>query len=204
MVPIKTWLGKPYPLGATWQGNGVNFALYSEHATGVDLCLFDDIDAPAETIRVRMTEQSDEVWHVFLPEVEPGQLYGYRVHGPYEPERGDRFNSAKLLIDPYAKAIAGAIDWSDEMFAYALGDGDDRDPRLPRRRLGHPEERGHRSRVRLGRRPAARYAAGAIGDLRDARQRASRSFARMCRRRFAASTRRSAAPGQSSISRPSG
>ncbi len=100
MVPIKTWLGKPYPLGATWKGNGVNFALYSENATGVDLCLFDDIDSPAETVRVRMTEQSDEVWHVFLPEVQPGQLYGYRVHGPYEPEKGHRFNAAKLLIDP--------------------------------------------------------------------------------------------------------
>jgi isoamylase len=126
MVPIKTWLGKPYPLGATWLGNGTNFAIYSEHATGVDLCLFDDIDAPTETIRVRMTEQSDEVWHVFLPEVEPGQLYGYRVQGPYEPDKGHRFNAAKLLIDPYAKAIAGGINWADEMFAYTLSEGDDR------------------------------------------------------------------------------
>ena len=125
MVPIKTWPGKPYPLGATWKGNGVNFALYSEHATGVDLCLFDDLDSPAETVRIRMTEQSDEVWHVFLPEMRPGQLYGYRVHGPYEPEKGHRFNPAKLLIDPYAKAIAGGVNWSDEMFAYPLKGGDD-------------------------------------------------------------------------------
>ncbi len=125
MVPLKTWLGKPYPLGATWQGNGTNFAVYSENATGVDLCLFDNINAPAETIRVRMTEQSDEVWHVFLPEVKPGQLYAYRVHGPYEPEEGHRFNAAKLLIDPYAKAIAGEVDWSDEMFGYVMADGDD-------------------------------------------------------------------------------
>jgi glycogen operon protein len=125
MVPIKTWLGKPYPLGATWLGNGTNFAIYSEHATGVDLCLFEDIDSPAETIRVRMTEQSDEVWHVFLPDVQPGQMYGYRVQGPYEPEQGHRFNAAKLLIDPYAKAIAGAVNWSDEMFAYKLAEGDD-------------------------------------------------------------------------------
>ena len=125
MASLKTWPGKPYPLGATWQGNGVNFAIYSEHAAGVDLCLFDDIDAPAETVRVRMTEQSDEVWHVFLPEIRPGQLYGYRVHGPYEPDKGDRFNAAKLLIDPYAKAIAGAVDWSDEMFGYVLAKGDD-------------------------------------------------------------------------------
>jgi len=127
MVPIKTWLGKPYPLGATWKGNGVNFAIYSEHATGVDLCLFDDIDSPTETVRIRMTEHSDEVWHVFLPEVRPGQLYGYRVHGPYEPEKGHRFNSAKLLIDPYAKAIAGDINWSDEMFAYVMKEGNDLD-----------------------------------------------------------------------------
>jgi len=125
MVPIKTWLGKPYPLGATWLGNGTNFAIYSEHATGIDLCLFDDIDAPAETIRIRLTEQSDEVWHIFLPDIQPGQLYGYRVQGPYEPEKGHRFNAAKLLIDPYSKAIAGAVNWSDEMFAYTLAQGDD-------------------------------------------------------------------------------
>ena len=125
MNPIKVWLGKPYPLGATWMGNGVNFALYSENATGVDLCLFDSIDAPQEQIRIRMTEQTDEVWHVFLPEVRPGQLYGYRVYGPYSPEEGKRFNPAKLLLDPYAKAIAGTVNWSEEMFAYPLGNPDE-------------------------------------------------------------------------------
>ena len=108
-------------MGATWLGNGVNFALYSESATGVDLCLFDDLDSPTEQIRIRMTEQSDQVWHVFLPDIKPGQLYGYRVYGPYEPEKGMRFNSSKLLIDPYAKAIAGNINWSDEMFGYTIG-----------------------------------------------------------------------------------
>src|SRR6476469_3887791 len=121
MTPVKIWLGYPYPLGATWLGNGVNFAIFSEHATSVDLCLFDDIDAPQENIRIPMTEQTDQVWHVFLPDVRPGQLYGYRVYGPYDPERGMRFNSSKLLIDPYAKAIAGQVNWADEMFGYVVG-----------------------------------------------------------------------------------
>ena len=125
MTPFKVWLGHPYPLGSTWKGNGVNFALYSENATGVDLCLFESLDSPAEQIRIRMTEQSDEVWHVFLPDIKPGQLYGYRVYGPYEPEKGHRFNSSKLVLDPYAKAIAGTINWSDEMFGYTLSTGDD-------------------------------------------------------------------------------
>src|SRR5580704_10806567 len=122
MTPIKTWLGYPYPLGATWLGNGVNFALFSELATSVDLCLFDKVDARQENIRVPMIERTDQVWHVFLPEARPGQLYGYRVSGPYEPERGLRFNSSKLLIDPYAKAIAGNVNWADEMFGYVVGD----------------------------------------------------------------------------------
>jgi isoamylase len=121
MSPIKVWLGKPYPLGATWRGNGVNFALYSEHATAVDLCLFDSIESPQEEVRIRVTEHSDEVWHIFLPDIKPGQLYGYRVEGPYDPEHGARFNPSKLLLDPYAKAIAGTIDWADEMFGYRVG-----------------------------------------------------------------------------------
>ena len=121
MTPVKIWLGYPYPLGATWLGNGVNFAIFSENATSVDLCLFDNIDAPQENIRIPMTEQTDQVWHVFLPDVRPGQLYGFRVYGPYDPERGMRFNSSKLLIDPYAKAIAGQVNWADEMFGYVVG-----------------------------------------------------------------------------------
>jgi isoamylase len=122
MIPIKIWLGYPYPLGATWLGNGVNFAIFSESATSVDLCLFDSVDARQENMRIPMTEHTDQVWHVFLPDVRPGQLYGYRVSGPYDPERGLRFNSAKLLVDPYAKAIAGEVNWSDEMFGYVVGD----------------------------------------------------------------------------------
>ncbi len=121
MTPIKTWLGYPYPLGATWLGNGVNFALFSEHATSVDLCLFDSMEAPEENVCIPVTEHTDQVWHIFLPEVRPGQLYGYRVSGPYEPEIGMRFNSSKLLLDPYAKAIAGRVEWGDEMFGYVVG-----------------------------------------------------------------------------------
>lgn len=122
MTPIKIWLGNPYPLGATWMGNGVNFALFSSMATSVDLCLFESLDSRQESIRVPMTEQTNQVWHVFLPDARPGQLYGFRVSGPYDPERGVRFNSSKLLLDPYARAIAGDVNWADEMFAYVVGD----------------------------------------------------------------------------------
>jgi len=121
MFPVKIWLGYPYPLGATWLGNGVNFALFSETAASVDLCLFDSPDARQENIRIPMTEHTDQVWHIFLPDVRPGQLYGYRVFGPYDPERGMRFNNSKLLIDPYAKAIVGRVNWADEMFGYVVG-----------------------------------------------------------------------------------
>ena len=121
MTPVKIWLGYPYPLGATWLGNGVNFALFSETAASVDLCLFDSQDARQENIRIPMTEHTDMVWHIFLPDVRPGQLYGYRVFGPYDPQRGHRFNSSKLLIDPYAKAISGQVNWADEMFGYVVG-----------------------------------------------------------------------------------
>ncbi len=125
MTPVKAWLGYPYPLGATWMGNGVNFALFSETAASVELCLFDDIEATEENIRIPVTEHTDQVWHVFLPDVRPGQLYGYRVSGPYDPKRGLRFNSSKLLLDPYAKAIAGEVTWADEMFGYVVGSEDE-------------------------------------------------------------------------------
>jgi isoamylase len=121
-VAARIWPGKPYPLGATWDGAGVNFALFSEHATGVELCLFGAEDPPRESERLAVTERTDQVWHVYLPEARPGQRYGYRVHGPYEPERGHRFNPAKLLIDPYARALDGELRWSDELFGYRVGD----------------------------------------------------------------------------------
>ena len=114
--------GQPHPLGATWDGEGANFALFSEHATGVELNLFDSPFSDRASHRIRLEEQTDHVWHVYLPEVRPGQLYGYRVFGPYRPESGDRFNPAKLLIDPYAKALAGPLIWSDAMFGYPIGD----------------------------------------------------------------------------------
>ena len=125
MTSVKTWLGYPYPLGATWLGNGVNFALFSETAASVELCLFDNIEATEENIRIPVTEHTDQVWHVFLPEVRPGQLYGFRVSGAYDPKRGLRFNSSKLLLDPYAKAIAGEVTWADEMFGYVVGGKDE-------------------------------------------------------------------------------
>lgn len=119
---MKRWPGRPYPQGATWDGEGVNFALFSENATGVELCLFDHKDHEKESHRIWVEERTDQVWHLYLPEVRPGQVYGYRVHGPYEPEAGHRFNPSKLLIDPYAKALTGIIKWSDAMFGYRVGD----------------------------------------------------------------------------------
>src|ERR1700761_7885975 len=107
MTQLKAWTVHDYPLGATWTGEGVNFAIFSEHATAVDLCLFASVEARQESVRIPLREQTSQVWHVFLPDVRPGQLYGYRVIGPYDPGHGLRFNKAKLLLDPYAKAIAG-------------------------------------------------------------------------------------------------
>jgi glycogen operon protein len=108
-------------LGASWDGQGVNFALFSQHGTAVDLCLFERGESGSETERIRMPERTDQIFHCYLPDVRPGQLYGYRVHGPYDPSRGFRFNPAQLLIDPYAKAISGTIQWSDSLFAYKIG-----------------------------------------------------------------------------------
>lgn len=122
---VNVWLGKPYPLGATWDGEGVNFALFSENATGVELCLFDSPEAPEESARIQMVEQTDYVWHAYIPGLKPGQLYGYRVYGPYRPEAGLRFNPNKLLLDPYAKAISGTINWSEAMFAYPVSSEDE-------------------------------------------------------------------------------
>lgn len=122
------WPGKPYPLGANWDGKGVNFALFSENATSVKLCLFDSNDHTSKITTVKLTEQTDYVWHIYLPGVKPGQLYGYYVDGPFDPHNGHRFNPNKLLLDPYAKAIDGRIDWSDAVFGYPVRSKDpDRD-----------------------------------------------------------------------------
>jgi isoamylase len=128
-VTLRVWPGRPYPLGATWDGAGVNFALFSENATGVELCLYREDGDAEEAARIKLTERTDQVWHCFLPDVRPGQYYGYRVAGPYDPKRGHRFNPNKLLIDPYAKAITGAIRWSNHLFAYKVGgEREDLDP----------------------------------------------------------------------------
>src|SRR5215813_9885553 len=118
---MRVWPGNSYPLGATWDGKGVNFALFSEHATRVELCLFDTADADKETHRIPLTEHTDRVWHAYLPEVLPGQLYGYRVHGPYTPEEGHRFNPNKIVLDPYARSIGRDMYWADELFCYRAG-----------------------------------------------------------------------------------
>jgi len=118
---MKAWPGRPYPLGATWDGFGVNFAIFAENAERVELCLFDSPEAEAETARIEVTQNTDQVWHVYLRDSQPGQLYGYRVHGPYRPEEGLRFNPNKLLIDPYAKALGGDVLWDDSLFGYTIG-----------------------------------------------------------------------------------
>ena len=115
---MTVWPGRPFPLGATWDGNGTNFAIYSENATEVELCLFDDPAAEDPTRCVRLRERTAYVWHGYLPGIGPGQYYGYRVNGPYQPDRGLRFNPFKLLIDPYAHALAGRVDYSHWPFAY--------------------------------------------------------------------------------------
>jgi isoamylase len=113
--------GEPFPQGATWDGQGVNFALFSEGAEMVELCLFDHTGDKQESARIRLRERTNGVWHIYLPDIKPGQLYGYRVHGPYEPERGLRFNPNKLLLDPYAKAIGRDLKWDDSLFGYTIG-----------------------------------------------------------------------------------
>src|SRR6476469_5948028 len=121
---MRIWPGSPYPLGATWDGAGVNFALFSENGQTVELCLFDHRDAVKETARIALPERTDQVFHAYLPDALPGQLYGYRVHGAYEPEKGHRFNSNKVVLDPYAKMIGRDVRWDDSLFGYQIGKED--------------------------------------------------------------------------------
>jgi len=114
------WPGSPYPLGATWDGEGVNFTLYSRHAEKVELCLFEE-NGRREVSRTALRERTDFVWHGYVPGIKPGQHYGYRVHGSYQPEKGHRFNPHKLLLDPYARALVGALKWNDAQFGYTIG-----------------------------------------------------------------------------------
>ncbi|GAB2712097.1 glycogen operon protein [Microbacterium marinum] len=118
---MQVWPGSAYPLGATFDGNGTNFALFSEGAEKVELCLFDE---NGEETRVELIDVDAFVWHAYLPSVQPGQRYGYRVHGPYDPANGQRFNPNKLLLDPYAKAVDGQIEWDQSVFSYTFGDPD--------------------------------------------------------------------------------
>jgi isoamylase len=147
MIAIRIWPGSPSPLGATSNGSGVNFALFSEHATKVELCLFDSPDATLESHRIALPEKTNQVWHGCLPDVKPGQIYGYRVHGPFDPAHGHRFNPRKVLLDPYAKEIARDLRWHDAVHELesdtaafaplarvadtAFGWRDDRAPRTP-------------------------------------------------------------------------
>jgi len=124
MEKITPWPGKPYPLGVTYDAKGANFVLFAENATGVDLCLFDSPDDKRERHRIKITERTHSNWHIYIPGIKPGQLYGYRVHGDYNPKKGHRFNPNKLLIDPYAKAITGIIQWDDSLFSYDLNHED--------------------------------------------------------------------------------
>jgi isoamylase len=133
------WPGRPYPRGASWDGMGVNFALFSESAEQVELCLFDR-SGRQEVKRLALREQTDQIWHGYLPQARPGLLYGYRVHGPYRPRQGLRFNANKLLLDPYARNIVGGLKWHDALFSYRIdhADGDlsfdrrDSAPYMPR------------------------------------------------------------------------
>jgi isoamylase len=124
--PASIWPGKPYPLGATFDGAGTNFALFSEAAERVELCLFDDAGPER---RFTLPESTGHVWHGYVPTVTPGQRYGYRVHAPWEPAQGHRGNPAKLLLDPYARAIDGEIDWHPSVYPYRFGDPERRDDR---------------------------------------------------------------------------
>jgi glycogen operon protein len=124
---VEIWPGTAYPLGATFDGSGTNFALFSEAAERVELCLIDSRrGGKVKETRVELTEVDAYVWHCYLPSVQPGQRYGYRVHGPWDPERGLRCNPNKLLLDPYAKATSGEIDWDQSLFGYNFGDEDSR------------------------------------------------------------------------------
>ncbi|MBN1205269.1 MAG: glycogen debranching protein GlgX [Myxococcaceae bacterium] len=123
-MEMEVWPGKPYPRGATYDGTGVNFALYSQVATRVEVCLFDPAPPSRELARFELPEVTEFVWHGYVPGMEPGTLYGFRVHGPYEPLRGHRCNPHKLVVDPYAKALHGKVDWKKPVFGYTLGHAD--------------------------------------------------------------------------------
>ena len=164
---MENWPGTAYPLGATFDGSGTNFAIFSEHAERIELCLFDGPEGAGET-RVELTEVDGFVWHCYLPTVQPGQRYGYRVHGPNEPSEGLRFNPNKLLLDPYAKATAGTIDWDPSLFGYHFDDPDSTNDDDSAR--AHAARRGDQPVLRLGGRPPPQHPLQREPHLRGARQ----------------------------------
>ncbi|RTL67354.1 MAG: glycogen debranching enzyme GlgX, partial [Hyphomicrobiales bacterium] len=153
--------GSPHPLGATHDGRGVNFAVFSEHATRIEVCLFED-DGSKETARIPLPERTDEVWHGYFPGMKAGQVYGLRAHGPYAPLEGHRFNANKLLIDPYARLVQGAMNWNDAHFGYIVGDAnkdlsfDERDsaPFMPKCVVVGPNKVKSRFNLGMRRKPA--------------------------------------------------
>jgi isoamylase len=126
-MTLRVWPGSAYPQGASWDGQGVNFSIFSENAEGVELALFDHPEDAEATHVIELRERTDQMWHCYLPDVRPGQCYAYRVHGRWEPQKGDRFNPAKLLLDPYAKAVSGMFRWDTSLFAYDVNAGGDSD-----------------------------------------------------------------------------
>ena len=147
---IKVWPGKPSPLGATWQRDGVNFALTSEHAAGVDLCLFDSPDATTESCRIKLTEKTGHTWHCFVPDLKPGQVYGYRVQGRYEPKNGQRFNPRQTHSRSVRAPLLARLHGGPDMLPYDVGGTEDLSVSRTDN-AGSMIERGrHRSRIRLG------------------------------------------------------
>ena len=193
--------GSPASRGATWDGLGVNFALFSAHATKVEVCLF-DTDGKTEIERVELPEYTDEVFHGYLPQVRPGTVYGYRVHGPYAPDAGHRFNPNKLLLDPYAKQLVGELEWNDALFGYTIGSPDadlsfdERDSAafMPKARVIDPA-------FTWGREQQARRAERPNHFLRDASRRLYHAPFRVCRTICAAPSRASCSLTSSPISR---
>src|ERR1700744_2233479 len=119
ILPTKLDAGRPYPLGSSWDGLGINFAVFSANAEKIELCLFDEGGRP-KIARLPLPEYDEEIWHGYLPHADPGLVYGYRAYGPYDPGQGHRFNPAKLLLDPYAKSVIGGVRWTDAVFGYRI------------------------------------------------------------------------------------
>ncbi len=194
---MRLWPGSPFPLGATYDGTGTNFAVFSEVADAVELCLF---EPDGTETRVALPERTAQVWHGYAPTAGPGQRYGFRVHGPYEPSAGLRCHPSKLLLDPYATAVEGEVDWNEAMFTYRFDDPDGAVNDLDSGPL-HAQGRGDEPVLRLGARPAAAHALGRDDRLRGPRQGLHAAPSRASPRSCAAPTRGSRTPRRSSTSK---